>query len=347
MRINPVYKAGSHRVGGSRHLVLAILAVLALIAPLADSVAYHKLAHPSLAPYKSLEVRSAAAQGPKLRVMFMGVTTILLEDGKNAIMTDGFFSRPGLKSFPAGKIKPDQARISYALSRAGVTKLDAVLTAHSHHDHAMDSPEVARRTGALLIGSKSTYYIAQGVKFPEERIKVISGGESFLFGRFTVTVIKSPHSPTPTDLLKGDITAPLRPPAWVWEYKEGGSYSYLIEHGERRILIHPSANYTPGFLRGVQADVIFLGIGRLGNQSYTLAKEYWQEVVQATRAKVIIPIHWDDFTRPLDKPLRRTPRLLDNVALGMRRIRRLAAANHVAVRLLPHFESVDISELNP
>ena len=316
-------------------LALIFLAVLALITSPAGFVTYGNVAHSLIEPYKSLEVRSTAAQGATLRVMFMGVTTILLDDGENAIMTDGFFSRPGKTSL-LRKISSDQTRITYALSKAGVTKLAAVLTAHSHHDHAMDSPEVARRTSALLIGSESTANIARGANFPEDRIRVIDGGETFTFGRFKITVIKSLHAPG--GLFMGDIKTPLRQPAGVAGYKEGGSYSYLIEHdGQRhqRILIQASANYRPDFLRGVQADVIFFGIGGLGKQSDRFAKEYWREVVQATGAKVVIPIHWDDFTRPLDKPLRPMPWPLDNFDRGMRTLFQLAEDNQVTVLMLP------------
>ena len=93
----------------------------------------------------------------------------------------------------------------------------------------------------------------------------------------------------------GDIATPLRPPVGVEEYREGGNYSYLIEHDGLRILIHLSANYIPGFLNNVQADVIFLGIVTLGKQSGQFARDYWREVVHATGARAIIPIHWDDF----------------------------------------------------
>jgi L-ascorbate metabolism protein UlaG (beta-lactamase superfamily) len=192
----------------------------------------------------------------------------------------------------------------------------------------MDSPEVACRTGALLIGSESTANIARDSNFPEDRIRVISGGETFTFGRFSVTAIKS------------------SPPVRVSKYKEGGSYSYLIEHDGRRVLVHPRANYRPDFLRSVRADVIFLSIGRLGKQSDGFAKEYWREVVQAIGAKVIIPIHWDDFTRPLDKPLRPMPRPFDNIDRSMERVRRLAEASRVAVRMMSPYESIDIFELS-
>jgi len=32
--------------------------------------------------------------GPGLRVMFLGVSTLLFDDGDTAILTDGFFTRP-------------------------------------------------------------------------------------------------------------------------------------------------------------------------------------------------------------------------------------------------------------
>jgi L-ascorbate metabolism protein UlaG (beta-lactamase superfamily) len=324
-----------------KRLLLLFVVAVVLIAGL---VAYWKLKHPSFESYRSLEVRAAAAPGASLKVMFLGVTTILLDDGETAIMTDGFFSRPGLITSVFCKVKPDDARITYALNRAGVTRLAAVLTAHSHYDHAMDSPEVAKRTSALLIGSESTANIARGLSFPDDRMRIIAGGETFAFGRFKITAIKSSHSPG--GLFMGEITAPLQSPARVCEYKEGGSYSYLIEHDGRRILIHPSGNYLAGFLANVPADIVFLGVGTLGKQSDQFARDYWREVVHATGAKVIVPIHWDDFMRPLDRPLLPMPGLLDDFPRGMQTVTQLANADHIAVRFLPLFGSVDISDLS-
>jgi L-ascorbate metabolism protein UlaG (beta-lactamase superfamily) len=328
-----------------KRILKIVLAVFVVIALIAGFILYRKLTHPSFEPYASLVVSPTARQNPSLRVVWMGVTTILLDDGETAIMTDGFFTRPGRLTCLLGKTQPDDARISYALDKSGVGKLAAVLTAHSHHDHAMDSPEVARRTGALLIGSESTRNIADGLDFPGDRFRVISGGETFTFGRFKIIVIKSPHSPD--GLFMGNITAPLRPPARISEYREGGNYSFLIEHDGHRILIHPSANYSPGFLKDVKADVIFLGIGKLGKMDEGFAEDYWREVVRATGAKVIVPIHWDDFTIPLDEPLQPMPPLLDDFEGGIKTVLRLAKGDNVAVRFMPLFGSVDISELSP
>lgn len=317
-----------------------ILAALVLVLLGTSGLLYSKLRHPSFAPYAALERPATPVSVGTLQVHFLGVSTLLLDDGETALMTDGFFSRPGLLRVLLGTLSSDPSRIDHGLRKAGVTRLAAVMTAHSHHDHAMDAPEVARRTDALLLGSASTANIARGRGFPEDRLRIIQGGETFNFGRFKVTTIQSPHSPDA--LFPGVISAPLPSEAKASAYKEGGNFSFLIEHQGRRLLIHPSANFKPGFLKNIQVDVVFLGIGALGKQSTQFTQDYWREVVQATGAKVVVPIHWDDFMQPLDEPLQPMPYLLDDFDLSMQRLQQLAEADKVALRFMPIFEPSDI-----
>ena len=58
---------------------------------------------------------------PQLRAMFLGVSTILLDDGETAILTDGFFTRPNPKQLFLGKIAPAPEIVSRSLARAGIT----------------------------------------------------------------------------------------------------------------------------------------------------------------------------------------------------------------------------------
>src|ERR1700704_4717239 len=112
---------------------------------------------PSLEPYREYlldGVRPAHASG--VLVTFLGVSTLLIQDGTTALMTDGFFTRPGLFHIMRSNIQPDAALIAQSLRRLGVTSLAAVVTVHSHYDHAFDSPVVAQHTGAMLVGSEST-----------------------------------------------------------------------------------------------------------------------------------------------------------------------------------------------
>jgi len=274
-----------------------------------------------------------------LQARFIGVTTILLDDGETAIMTDGFFSRPGLgEAF--FRITPNETRIEDGLKRLEVRELAAVLTAHSHHDHAMDAPSVAARTGAVLIGSESTANIARGADFPDDRIRRIKGGETFTFGRFTITAIKSPH--TPSGFFMGEIVAPLKPSAWIWDYQEGGSFSFLIEHDGKRILINPSTNFLPGLLQGRKVDVVFLGVATLGKLGEAFAQDYWREVVEATGATRVIPIHWDNFFAPLTEPLAPFPWPVDDFDKTKDMLRALAAKHGVTLQFMGSFETIDL-----
>lgn len=82
----------------------------------------------------------------------MGVATLLVDDGSSALMTDGYFSRPGLARVAAGKVSPSAERVDGCLAWANVSRLTAVIPVHTHIDHAMDSALVADRTGAQLVG---------------------------------------------------------------------------------------------------------------------------------------------------------------------------------------------------
>lgn len=108
-----------------------------------------------------------------MHATFLGVSTILLSDGETSLMTDGFFSRPPLLRSMLRPLRPDGAAVDRALTRTRTDRLAAVLVAHSHYDHAMDSPTVAERTGAELVGSPSTRHIAEGYGFAMDRFRTI------------------------------------------------------------------------------------------------------------------------------------------------------------------------------
>src|SRR5689334_17208433 len=133
-----------------------------------------KLGRPDLAAYADrFDVPAATSTSP-VTVAWAGVTTLLIDDGASAVMTDGFFSRPGLLSVATRPLRPSPSRIGDALARLGVTRLDAVTPVHTHFDHAMDSGAVAARTGARLLGGTSAAQIGRGADL--DRIDVVTPG---------------------------------------------------------------------------------------------------------------------------------------------------------------------------
>jgi L-ascorbate metabolism protein UlaG (beta-lactamase superfamily) len=159
------------------------------------------------------------------------------------------------------------------------------------------------------------------------------------FGRFRVTMIRSRHFPH--GMAMGEIDAPLVPPARATDYLEGGSYSVLIEHDDRRLLVQGSANYLEGALRDYRADVVLLGTGFLSTRDDAYAKAYWNEVVESVHARRVIPIHWDDFTLPLDEPLLPTPRLIDDFERSMHLLTEAARSSRVDIRIMPEWKPID------
>ncbi len=334
-----------------RILKRVLLALLLLVA-LAVAALMWMLQHPpSMQPYAGLVWDSKPAATP-LRVTFLGVATLLFDDGETAILTDGFFSRPDRMQSLLVKVEPDMDAIGRGLQRAGMAlqgqatapgrpgRVAAVITMHSHYDHAMDAPEVARRTGALLLGSSSTANVGRGWGLPESQIRVATLGQPMQFGRFTVTLYPGQHAPT--GFTGGEISEPLKPPVRASAYKEGQSYTMLLQHDSRSLLVTGSAGFVPGALRGVHADVVLMGIGALGARPDAYRADYWREVVATVGAKRVIPIHWDDFWLPSDQPMQPIPAPLDNFDVSMQFLQQRAAADKVDLRLPLQWRAMDV-----
>lgn len=323
-----------------RRYSVALLITALLITALAAE-GCHYASRPSSAAYPKLKPDVGKPAPGSIKVTFLGTATLLFSDGETSLMTDGFFTRPSLWELATEPVKPDASRIDRSLREAGVTTLAAILVAHSHYDHAMDSPSVAKRTGAVLVGSTSTANIGRGQGLPESAIRSVEGSEQLQFGQFNVRTYRALHAPEP--VFPGDISAPLHMPANLSDFKEGGSRSYLISNDGVSLLVQASANFIPGAYKGVHADVVFLGTGLLGKQSETFVHDYWREVVLATGAKLVVPIHWDDFTIPAKSPELAPPLVLDDFARGMDMIERLAQRDGVAVRMMVPYEAVSLS----
>jgi L-ascorbate metabolism protein UlaG (beta-lactamase superfamily) len=78
---------------------------------------------------------------------------------------------------------------------------------------------------------------------------------------------------------------------------------------------------------------VFLGTGSVGKQARDYRAQWWAESVSAVQAKRVIPIHWDDFGEPLDRPLVAFPYLVDDVGATMKDLEAWAARDRVELRL--------------
>ncbi len=280
-----------------------------------------------------------------MKVTFFGTTTLLFDDGRDQILFDAHFTRPSLAKYVMGAAVGTDTRLCDELiSLHRIDRLRAVFISHTHHDHVMDAPYIADRCGAVIYGSASAKNVALGGGVPEERTVVFEHGSVYTIGDYRIQIIKSLHSkPTVFNNDLGiPIEQPLVQPASLKAYKEGGSYDFYIEHKDRKILIRPSFNYIKGQLDGIQADVLFLGVAGLAKADASTEKTFFAETVEKTGAQLVIPVHWDNFFSPLERPVRGMPPFIEHTEQVFFHLARYCESKNVRCLIQHPLTSIDL-----
>ena len=235
-------------------------------------------------------------------VSWFGVTTLLFDDGETQILIDGFVSRPTLFQLLTGRpVDNDVATINFFLNEYRIRRLAAIIPVHSHYDHAMDIGAIGNRTSASILGSDSTAQVARGAGVPEDQIVVVENHAEYTFGQFTVTFIESNHAPIGlrgSVPFAGTIDEPLITPAPVKAWREGASYSVVVSHPSGTTLVQGSGGIKESSLDDVEVDVVMLGTAMIEGLGRDYVERYWLETVTSTDAKMVIPIHFDDYSKP-------------------------------------------------
>ncbi len=274
-------------------------------------------------------------------------------DGRSTWLVDGFFSRQPLSEVIFTRLKVDETQVSAVASemfkRLNMpSTLTGIVVAHSHYDHSMDAPWLAKQYGARVVGSESTWQIAKGQDLPATQMDVMPGNGRVKLGEFEVQLIESAHSPT--GFTGGFNAKPVFLPAHALQFKEGISYSFVVSHPDLGpapfALIQPSAGFVPGQNKGVNVKHVFLGTGGLGKSSDAYISDYWQEMVVNTGAKQVYLIHWDDFTQPLINQgqlasLKPMPKLLDDFQRSLELLKMFSERDGVTLHVLDAWKLIN------
>lgn len=307
----------------------AILALLAFL-PLAAGCAAASRGAPFEA-YQGYE-QPASVSGV-VTAYFLGASSILLKDDQTAILIDGFVSRARFSTVLFGRVRPDLVRIDTILKGLEIDSLAAVVTTHSDYDHAMDAPAFARRTGARLLGSRSSWWIGVGGGLDTRRMRVMRHGDTARVGRFELTFLRSAHGRP--FIFPGRIKRPVHPPAWAGTWRSDTVYAVLVKHGNRRILINASAEFDSTALArdSLYADVVYLASSGLSRRRSEWVARYWRWMVHDRGACRVVLVHWDNFFRSLDRPLQPMGWPLDSFGESMERVLDQADRDSVDVQL--------------
>lgn len=250
--------------------------------------------------YERLMLDKNVVQQGTVRMTWLGTSGIFVTDGKTGILIDPYVSRFGLfKILLRSPLAPDRPLIQKWTEKLGKNNINAVMVSHSHFDHAADAPYFASEADAPLIGTESTMNVGRGAGMTESKLIAVKPDRVMRFGDFTVKFIESAHGllmgrmPYP-----GTIDKPLISPAAADEYKVGGVFALLITHPSGTILHHGSAGFQPGMYDKTIAavDVLLLGIASRGDTDV-----YLENVALKSRARLVIPVHVDNFFKPLEK----------------------------------------------
>jgi L-ascorbate metabolism protein UlaG (beta-lactamase superfamily) len=158
----------------------------------------------------------------------------------------------------------------------------------------MDAPYLARRSGAGIYGSPNTIDLSRLHAVPESQLHVADLGKAIQLGPFRITLIAGHHVPLP-GISSGPLSGNLEPPLRAAAFRMDRCDSALIEVDGLQWLVWHSID-TAG---APTADVLV--VGPEGDQAY------FNTLCANVRPRLLIPMHWENFFRSLDKPLQRLP----------------------------------------
>ncbi|EKE23227.1 MAG: hypothetical protein ACD_6C00558G0004 [uncultured bacterium] len=311
-----------------------LLGLVILLLLIAGTLTYLLQASGKVSDFQAWQPKtSTSVHG--LTVKFFGVSTLLLDDGHDQILIDGFFSRPSLWQVLSRPIQSDKPLLE---QRHELSRTKAILVSHSHYDHVLDVPALLEMLPeTAVVGSPSTLNIARAnPQVTPQQLQPVKPWQVQQWGHFQITAIPSQHTP-PTvvnDDLGEELLQPFTLPAKFSEFKEGGSFDYLIEHAGHKILVKASTGFIPEQLQHLKVDTLFLGIAQLSRQSDAYQQQYLAETLNLLKLKVVIPVHWDNFFQPLKQPLQFLSRLADDTPKSLQLLIQAAERQGTKVVLL-------------
>jgi L-ascorbate metabolism protein UlaG (beta-lactamase superfamily) len=243
-----------------------------------------------------------------LDVQWLGVSGYRLTFEGVSLFIDPYVSRVPLRTLITRRAAvPDRAMIGRYISAPG--PVAGVLVGHTHFDHAVDAPAIARRYGARAYGSASLVRLMDLHSLAGLAVEVVPH-RPYELGPFVATFVPSRHSKllfgrrVPFD---GELTCDHLDGLSPGAYRCGQVWGIRIEVAGISLYHQGSANLDDDELARDPVDVFLAGIaGR------TVTPRYWERVLPRLDPRIVVPTHYDNFFAPLGGK----PRLLRRVELG-------------------------------
>jgi len=241
----------------------------------------------------------ALALPPGLELEWLGVAGYRLTYEGQTLLIDPYFSRVPFSSvLRRRRALPDQRLIErYTGGWEGVA---GILVGHTHFDHAVDAPALARRFGCRAYGSESLAALMRLHGLGDSAV-VAEPRRPYELGPFVVTFVPSVHSKLLLGLAvpySGELTCEALDSLSPAAYRCGQVWGIRIEVAGISLYHQGSANLIEDEVPRGGVDVFLAGVA---GRSFT--EHYWERILTRLDPRVVVPSHYDDFFRPLDEPM--------------------------------------------
>lgn len=276
---------------------------------------------------------SFSVDSQELKLKYFGAAGWEIKDGKTTILIDPYITRIKYKS-------TDYYQSDTVVINKLITKADFILVHHSHSDHLGDVPYIAKKTGAKVIGTETTFNILRSYGIPEDQLIRVKGGEDYQFENFSVRVIPSLHSALNKKhyFNSKTYTNKLKVPLKLKDFVEGGSLMFLLRLDSHELLTSGSMNFIEREVEGLRPDILLAGVNFSRNEIY----KYTERLLKATGfPKIVIPTHWDNFRVPYGTTKGQEKAINDKIKPFIEEV--MAASPNSKVITPAHLQSITIN----
>jgi L-ascorbate metabolism protein UlaG (beta-lactamase superfamily) len=171
-----------------------------------------------------------------------------------------------------------------------------VLVGHTHWDHAVDAPAIARRYGCEAYGSSSLGALMRLHGLGDQVVEV-DPYRTYELGPFEVTFVPSVHSKLLLGLAvpySGELTCEQLDGLSPGAYRCGQVWGIHIAVAGITLYHQGSADLIDDAVRHRGVDVFLAGIA---GRNFT--ERYWERILPRLDPATIVPTHYDNFFVPL------------------------------------------------